>query len=741
MQNQTQTRREDHRLLTGSGLFAADGLTPETLFAGFLRADIASGRVTRLDVPRVCGDVLAVFTAADPAADNVASIPHEVLPRDDGATPVVCPLPLLCDDHVRHIGEPLAMIVARSRAAVADAMDGIEVDIDDAPAVTGIAFLRRLGDAGAVTAALADAHHQITAQIDVPRATAASLEPRGGIAIARPDGGLNYSVSTQSPFAIRAQLCTLFGWKPEMVHVTAPDVGGSFGLKGFMTREDALLCWAARRLGASIAWLPSRSEAMLSDSQGRGVTGHISLGFDADMRITALDADLHVDAGAYPTRRAVGLIGNSGGLTGMYDIPVVSAQITGHLSARAPLAPFRGNGRPEASFAIERALDQAARQIGCDPVDLRRRNLIPTADMPTTTAFGMQFDCGDFPQVMATAESFRTGSEGRRAATQAQGLLFGTGLANCVESAGGPIRGPKIDHARLTIGPGDAVTLAPGVMSVGQGHETGLTTMLAGALQIDPGRVTYINGDTAALVHGRGSGGSSGLTVAGSAVRVALDRALAEGRAAAARHLGCAQDDLSFRDGAFYRDGTNEAATLSDLAQRHPNGRWVIDGDFTPPAATFPNGTHYCEVSVDPATGQVRITRYGAVEDIGRVLNPVLVDGQLHGGIAQGLSQGLGEQMIHDDTGQILSGSFMDYRMLRADDVPFMHTATVEVPTTRNPLGVKGVGEAGTVGATAALALALGDALARAGVADFQPPASPHRVWQALHDAGHPAAC
>ncbi len=726
-------RREDRRLTTGQGRYVADHVQPGTAHAAFLRSDRASARIATLDASaaRAMDGVLAVFTAEDFSNAGIGDMDHVELPREDGGTAGHFPEPILCRDAIRHIGEAVALVVAETPAIAADALEAIILDLaDDAPA-SGRAFYRAFGQQDATRSALNEAVHRVTVPVDIPRVTAFALEPRGAIATPLPDGGLQYRASTQSPFALRNQIADQLGLPPDSLHCVAADVGGSFGLKGFMTREDAALVFAARALSQEIAWLPGRSETMLADAQGRGVSGQVTLGLDADLSILGVSASLTVDAGGYPGRRAFGLMNNINGLTGCYRIGAVWAEVQGVLSPRAPLAPFRGNGRPEATQVIEAALDAVARAIGADPVDLRRRNLIEPDAMPATTALGVTIDCGDFPRVMDTALGLNAGADARRHAAQARGLLYGVGLANCIESSSGPLRKPRPDHARLTVRADGQIALAPGVMSVGQGHETALSRMAADRLQVDIERIDYRNGDTRAVISGRGSGGSAGLGVAGMAVWTALDRLIEDGRDRAAAALCCDAADLSFRDGGFHRLGSNETLSLAELAT-HAGGEWTIEQSFAPPAATFPNGTHICEVEIDPETGQTRIARYVGVEDVGTVLNPVLVAGQLHGGIAQGLSIGLGERMAHDDAGQIQTGTLMDYRMLRADDVPMFALGTVEVPTLMNPLGVKGVGEAGTVGATAAMASAVGDALARAGVTDFQLPATPARIWEAL---------
>ena len=729
-----EKRLEDMRLLTGAGRYLADCLDAGTFRAGFLRSEVASARITKLDVKSALSQpgVIAILTGADLAADGVRAMDHVPMPRDDGGAPGLFEQPILALQRIRHVGEPIALVVAETAAQVQDAIEAIEIETLEDEGLDGVAFCRRFGNIQAARDAIEGAKFSAEIEIEMPRVTAFALEPRGIIARGTEDGQLHIRASTQNPFALRNQIAEHFGWERSDIHVEAADVGGSFGLKGYMAAEDASLAWAARRLKLALAWVPSRSETMVADAQGRSAKARVSVALDAELRIVALQGCFDVDVGAYPGRRAMGVINNINGLTGVYHVPLVAAQVTGHLSSRAPLAPFRGNGRPEATMAIEAVLDSVALRHGLDPVEVRRRNMISPEDLPLTTGLGAPLDCGDFPRVMATALARNAGAEERRKSAEARGMLYGVGLANCIESAGGPMRAPKPDFARITITSSGRILLAPGVMSVGQGHETALTAMVAQRLQVNPELIDYRHGDTQAISFGKGSGGSGGLTLAGSALWQVLDTLLHDGQQQAATRLGCSPADISFRDAGFFRTGTNDAVSLRELALAAPGGQWSVEQSFTPAGATFPNGTHICEVEIDPETGATRVVRYVAVEDVGRVLNPTLVEGQLQGGIAQGLSLGLGERMVYDHSDQVLTGTLMDYAVARASDLPVYRLETVEVPTKLNPLGVKGVGEAGTVGATAALASAVRDALHRAGVEDFDLPATSCSVWQAL---------
>jgi carbon-monoxide dehydrogenase large subunit len=727
-------RVEDARLLTGRGRFVADLIPLGALHGVFVRSDRAPARLVALDATAALSvpGVVAVITAQDLGHWGVPPLPQDPLPRDDGGAPFDRPVPLLCGDMVRHPGEPLALILAETLAAARDGAEAVAVTLSDADDPPVPVFVRSLGDADATAAALEGAAHVVTRRIVVPRVHALPLEPRGCLAQPGPDGRLHLVSSTQNPPALLKPLAQVLGVPVDRVRVSAGDVGGSFGLKGFLTREEALVALAALRLSRPVAWTATRSESLIADHLGRGVAGEVTLGFDADLRIVALSARMTLEAGAYASRRTLGIVNNAGGMAGVYAIPVAHLRLDGVTSPTPPVAPYRGHGRPEVTLALELTLDHAARALGVDPVELRRRNLLWPADLPRRTALGFTLDCGDFPAVLDRALALSAGAEGRAAEVAARGHLFGRGVIACVEAAGGPVRAPRPDHAVVTVAPDGTMTLAPGVMSVGQGHETVLGRLAAGRLGIDPARVRWHAGDTDAVPDGRGNGGSSGLAVCGPAVVAACDDALAQARALAAAAWGCAADAVAWRDGLLRRAGTNDTLTLAEVAALVGPVGITARGSFAPAAATFPNGAHVAEVEVDPETGVVTFTGYWAVEDVGTVMDPVLVDGQMQGGIAQGLSQVLGERVVTGAGGQVLTGSLMDYAVPRAGDLPEPRLGSHPVPTTVNPLGVKGVGEAGTVGALAAGFAAVCDALARAGAAEFDMPATPARVWAAL---------
>ena len=729
-------RIEDGRLLRGQGRYVADRVPANALHGVFMRAEQAPARIVRLgvDVAQSMPGVVMVLTGADLAAAGVGPFDSDPMPVGEGEAVVDLPMPLMAIGVARHVGEPLALVVATSRAEALDAAEAVEVDVLPEPADTSLAASATVGDLDGARSALARSAHVIHHAVTLPRMVAAPLECRGCLAIPGPDGSLTFHTSSQNPYVIRRSLADQFGWDVDAIQVLSPDVGGSFGLKGFLTREEAVVAWAAGQLGQPVSWGATRSEAMVADHQARGVTGHLSLGLDRDLKFTSVVAAFDVDLGAYPHRRGFGILNNAAGITGMYRMPHAAATVRGHLSPRMPLAPYRGNGRPEATLAIEQLIDVAARQLGADPVALRRANLLRPDDLPHKTAMGFPIDVGDFErgfdQLVALAD--HRNLPDRKAAAEARGRLHGFGLITCLESSGGPVSKPRPDHCRLTVQTNGRLMIAPGVTSSGQGHETAFARMAADRLGLGLDEVDYVNGDTSAVLDGRGSGGSSGMVVAGSAVSLALDQLVQVGKEIAALQFGCDVDGVLVADGLFREVGGNRALSLSDLAAQRGPEAWVINQRFVPDAAVFPNGVHACEVEIDPETGALQITRYSVVEDIGIVHNPDFVAGQLHGGIAMGLAEALGEQVHYDAEGQVLTGTLMDYYLARAADIPMFQHGNVEVATARNPLGVKGVGEAGTVGGVAALMAAVSDALATRGVAAFDLPATPQRIWTAL---------
>ncbi|XDZ67378.1 xanthine dehydrogenase family protein molybdopterin-binding subunit [Alphaproteobacteria bacterium LSUCC0226] len=754
-------RVEDIRFVSGHGRFTADIVPDNALHAVFLRSNVAAGVITSLNcsAAKTAPGVVSVLTALDAAADGVANMVWTGGPvREDGGVTVDSPRPLLSGKEIRHLGEPVAMVIANTRQAAADAAELIEVQIDAADAVAlsvehmlggplvwpgtndNIASLHRQGNRDEVDAILAKSAHVSHFAFDISKITACTMEMRASIGFIDENGKSSLTTSAQSPYQLHGELAQLFGISPDEVRVTSPDVGGSFGMKGALYREDALVVWAARRLGRPVFWTADRGEAFLSDEHARAVSGTASLGLDAEGNFTALWVDARIDAGAYLSRRTKGLLNNMGGVAGQYKTPAIATQMSFFFTNTMQTSPYRGFGRPEATYVIERLIDQAARETGRDALALRQQNLVTPEAMPYQTALTFLYDCGDFPKIVAAASKNAdyAGFAARRKASEARGMLRGIGISNPIEVAGGPLKQVRKDIARITARPDGQIVVTPGLMSVGQGHETALARMASQRLGVDIDDIIYQQGDTDLLPSGRGSGGSAATVIGGAAVHVALNEFVAAGKGIAAGVLGCDADQITFDAGLFSNPAEPARPPMSwaDIAS-HSNeaGGMSVLGEFLPPDVTYPNGCHICEVEIDPATGKVSFADYVVVEDVGTVLNADLVEGQMHGGIAQGVGQALGEILHFDESGQLITGSFMDYQMPIAADFPNFRISTIAVPTKINPLGAKGVGEAGTVGALAATMNAIVDAMACAGVAAFEMPATPHRVWQALQDA------
>jgi aerobic carbon-monoxide dehydrogenase large subunit len=768
IQAKSVRRREDSRLLTGQGNYAADAAPAGMAVAIFLRSPYAHARIEHLDAGPARGvkGVIAVYTAAD--LTDVAPVPGGIgFPRPDGSPAPKTDRPLLAHDRVRFVGEPVALVIAETRAAGLEAAEAIIADYSEMAVVTepaaalragapavwddvpdNIGFLWKRGDAHSAEVALAKSAHVTTLDFTVSRVTANSMEPRGAWACVAADGRIELHASHQSPFSLRNGMASgNFQIAPTDIRVVPGDVGGSFGMKSGVHLESVLVAWAARRLERPVRWIADRTEGFLTDEQAREMRIAASLGLDAEGRFTALKLRWDVNLGAYVSGRSGWGVGNVGGVAGVYRIPIIAAQVCGVLTHTVPTAAYRGAGRPEATYTIERLIDVAAREIGITPFELRRRNLIPPEAMPYKTALTFTYDCGEFEGNMQEAAllSEFDAFEQRRAAAARDGKLRGIGLCNCIEVAGGPFLRPAKDLATLRLAEDGTLVLRSGSMSVGQGLETTFTQLVADRFGVALERVRWEGGDTDLLPGGKGNGGSGALCIGGSAVTLAVDKVIDKARRIAAELLEAAVVDVEFNDSRFTIAGTDRSVSLVDVARAAhdrahiPPGEeagLVESGEFTPTAVTFPNGTHVCEVEIDPETGVTEIVRYSAVEELGRVLNPMIVAGQIHGGVVQGVGQALGEVIIHDPTsGQLLTASFMDYQMPRAAEYPGFRLATREVPTAVNPLGAKGVGEAGTVGALGAAMNAINDALAPLGIRHFDMPATPGRVWEAIRAA------
>jgi carbon-monoxide dehydrogenase large subunit len=769
---QSVRRLEDPRLLQGLGRYSDDVSVPREAHAVLVRAPHAHARLRGLDAAaaRAAPGVLAVLTADDLVADGIGNLPTDrARKRRDGAPAFPTPRPPLARERIRHVGDPVALVVAETRAQAVDAAERVAVDYEPLPAVAAaadalapgaplvwdeapgnVAFVAEAGSREAVARAFERAAHVTRLDFVVTRVAAAPLEPRAAVGeYDRRSGRYTLHTGIQAPHGTRALLADVLRVPQSQVRVVTGDVGGSFGMRSGLYPEMVLVPWASRRLGRPVKWTSDRREGFVTDEHGRDNVSTVELALDRDGTFLALRVAVTLNVGAYLTQRSAGPgTNNIGGVAGVYTTPAIHHQTTGVFTHTTPTGPYRGAGRPEATYAIERVIDVAARELGLDPIALRRHNLIPAAAMPFKTGLVFTYDCGDFARGMdlALALADHAGFEKRRAEARTRGALRGLGVANAIEVAGGPYTAVNPDTAEVRVNPDGSVTLSTGSTSMGQGNETAFAQIVSERLGVPPGRIQVRWGDSDALGAGRGNGGSGALTVGGSAVARASDRIVERGRRIAARVLEAALEDVVFRAGRFTVAGTDRGLGFAEVARAAYQPRQLPAGmepgfsetaAFTPPAVTFPNGCHACEVEIDAATGAVRIVRYTVVDDVGRMVNPMLVKGQIHGGVAQGLGQALFEQLAYDAaSGQLLAGSFMDYAMPRADDVPLFAVDSHEVPTQVNPLGAKGVGEAGTVGALPALVNAVHDALAPLGVRHLDMPMTPARVWRAIRDAG-----
>jgi carbon-monoxide dehydrogenase large subunit len=736
-----------------------------------VRSPHAHARIRKIDPSAALETpgVLAVLTAADLAADAVGHLPTDRgRKRRDGSPAFPTPRPALARERARHVGDPVALVVADTRDLAVDAAERVAVDYEPLPAVAAtadalrpgaaavwdeapgnIAFVAEAGQREAVATAIASAAHVTRVDFVVTRVAAAPLEPRAAVGeYDRRTGRYTLYTGIQAPHGTRTLLAGILEVPQSHVRVLTTDVGGSFGMRSGIYPEMVLVLWAARRLGRPVKWTSDRREGFVTDEHGRDNVSTVELALDRDGTFLALRVAINLNVGAYLTQRSAGPgTNNIGGVAGMYTTPAIHHQTTGVFTNTTPTGPYRGAGRPEATFAIERVIDVAARELGIDPIALRRKNLIPPSAMPFKTGLVFTYDSGDFARGMdlALAQADHAGFEKRRAEARTRGKLRGFGIANAIEVAGGPYTSVNPDTAEIRVNPDASVTVFTGSTSMGQGNETAFAQIVSERLGVPPARIQVQWGDSDALGAGRGNGGSGALTVGGSAVLRATDKIVERGRRIAARALEAAPEDIVFRDGRFSVTGTDRGVAFADVARAAYTPRQLPPGlepgfsetaAFTPPAVTFPNGSQICEVEIDEDTGALRIVRHTVVDDVGRMVNPLLVKGQIHGGVVQGLGQALFEDLAYDaETGQLLAGSFMDYAMPRADDVPFFEVDSHEVPTAVNPLGAKGVGEAGTVGALPALVNAVNDALAPLGVRHLDMPMTPERIWRAIREA------
>ncbi len=755
-------RVEDPRLLKGAGRYTDDITLPGMLAGVVLRSPHAAATINGIDAAtaRTLPGVRAIYTAADYRADGIGSLPCATpVTNRDGSDMASPPHPVLADGAVRHVGDPVAFIVADTAKQARDAADAILVDYAILPSCTDLAratdagqpqvwaearnntvFDWEIGDKAATDAAFARAAHVTSLTVVNNRIVVASLEARAAVAAYdTASGRWTLHANTQGGWLVKTFIAPLFGVDPDQFRVVTPDVGGGFGMKLFLYAEHVMVCHAARALGRPVKWAADRGEAFLCDTQGRDNITLGELAIDANGKFLALRTRNVSNMGAYLSTFApyIPTYAGTSVLSSIYGFQAIYANVIGVFTHTVPVDAYRGAGRPEANYLVERLVDAAARELGIDRIELRRRNMVPPSAMPHTTPVGKTYDSGDFRIVLdaALAKIDHAGAPARKSAAASRGKRLGIGLAYYLEATGGD----PTERAEIRFAEDGFVDVFVGTQSTGQGHETAYVQLTANQLGVDGERIRVHQGDTDTIPVGGGTGGARSLYSQGQAILLTANTVINKGKDAAAEELEAAVADITFADGRFTIVGTDRGIGILELAAaRRRKGSAGLDAAEIAPIDhhTFPNGCHIAEVEVDPETGVVSVVRYVVCDDFGKTVNPLIVRGQVAGGVAQGLGQALLEHTVFDpDSGQLLSGSFMDYALPRADDLPDIEVDLLEIPCATNPLGVKGAGEAGAVGSPPAIVNAILDALSGDGVTHLDMPATPERVWRALTSA------
>ncbi|MFO1025256.1 MAG: xanthine dehydrogenase family protein molybdopterin-binding subunit [Acetobacteraceae bacterium] len=757
-------RVEDPRLLKGDGRYTDDIVLPGMLFGVVLRSPHAAAKITGLDTAaaKALPGVRGVYTGADLEADKIGPLPCAALVENrDGSPQAAPPHPVLAQGAVRHVGDPVAFVVAETPQQARDAADAIMVDYDILPSATdlatameagvpavwpdvakNLAFDWEIGDKAATDAEFAKAAHVTKLTIVNNRIVVNSMEARAAIADYDPSKGRwTLYANTQGGWLVKNLIGPVFGTDPGNFRIITPDVGGGFGMKLFLYAEHVLTCYAARNIGQPVKWVSERAEAFVADTQGRDniTTGELAL--DAEGTITALRIRNVSNMGAYLSTFApyIPTYAGTGVLSSVYGFKAIYSNVLGVFTNTVPVDAYRGAGRPESNYLVERLVDAAARQLKMDRVELRRRNMVPPSAMPHETPVGKNYDSGDFRVVLDTAvEKIGYASFGqRKEAAASRGKKLGLGLAYYLEATGGD----DSERAEVRFAEDGYVDVYVGTQSTGQGHETAYVQLTAAQLGIDGDRIRIRQGDTDTIPVGGGTGGARSLYSEGQAILTTTESVINKGKQAAAEELEAAVGDIAFAAGRFSIVGTDRGIDIMALAESQRKkaaaGQKAITLDAAEVAPikahTFPNGCHMAEVEVDPETGAVVLTRYLVCDDFGKTINPLIVRGQVAGGVAQGYGQAVMEHTVYDpESGQLLSGSFMDYALPRANEFPDIEVELLEIPCATNPLGVKGAGEAGAVGSPPALINAIIDALRDDGVTHIDMPATPERVWRAL---------
>jgi len=782
-------RKEDHRFLTGRGRYTDDINRPGQRHAFIVRSPHANARITGVDTTKAeaAPGVVAVFTGKDMADDGVGGLPcgWQVHSRD--GEPMKEPgHPPIAVDRVRHVGDQVAVVIAETYAQARDAGALVEVSYDEQPAVSSSAAALKdgapqvwdeapgnlcydwvLGDEEAVAKAIEQAHHVTRLDLVNNRLIPNAMEPRAYIG-EYDDATDQYTLytATQNPHVIRLLMGAYVLNLPEhKLRVVGPDVGGAFGSKIYHYAEEAIVTWAAGKLGGAIKWTAERGESFLTDAHGRDHVTHVELALDADGRFLALKVDTLANMGAYlstfapcvPTYLYATL------LAGCYTTPVVFANVKAVFTHTAPVDAYRGAGRPEATYLLERVVDLAADEMGLDPVEIRRRNFIPADAFPYQTPVALQYDIGDYDATLDAALKAVDygGFEARRKEAAARGRYRGIGLSTYIEACGiapsqvvGSLgaRAGLYESAQVRVHPTGSVSVFTGSHSHGQGHETTFAQLVADTLGVDFDKIDIVHGDTDKISFGMGTYGSRSLAVGGSAIMKSLHKVIDKGKKVAAHLLEASEADIEFSAGKYTVKGTDKEVAFGDIAlAAYVPHNYPLDevepgldetSFYDPANFTYPAGCHIAEVEIDPDTGVVEIVNFVAADDIGRVINPMIVEGQILGGLAQGIGQALLEGCVYDESsGQLLTGSYMDYCMPRADDTSrSVDVQTVVTHCTHNELGVKGCGEVGAIGSPAAIMNAVVDALSPLGVKHVEMPATPKRVWETIKNAGPRAA-
>ena len=763
---QPVTRKEDRRFLTGEGRYVADIDLARQAHAVFVLSPHAHARIATLD--KVAAEqlpgVYAVLTGEDWTADGLGTLDPEFMAEDMGGPKGFrSKLPPLAEDRVRYVGERVAVVIATTEALARDAAELVSVAYEVLPVVVSAgdavrpgaplvhegaanntSFTMHIGNVDMVEPAFARAHHVTRLSLNNNRVTAVTLEPRGCIADYDP-GTRRYTLytSTQNVHGVRQTLAHQILHVPESrIRVVARDVGGGFGMKGQTYPEEAVLVWASRRVGRPVKWIASRTEALLGDNQARDQTVDAELALDAAGRFLALRWSGTHNAGAYNAGYgAIPIVFSLMLASTVYDIAAVAVKSSLVFTNTAPTTPYRGAGRPEAVYIMERLVDQAAREMHIDPAELRRNNMIRRDAFPYQTRTGLTYDTGHYAGAMAKCQDLAdwNGYVARRAASEAVGKFRGRSIVYYVDNTG--IFNERME---LRFDPDGEVTIVAGTLSHGQGHETSYAQMVADWLGVPEDRIRLAQADTDEIAIGRGTYASRSMMIGGSALRAAADEVIERGKRFAAHFMEADAADIAFADGAFTIAGTDRSMPIGQVAQMSfipvglPSALGVGlqgAGAFSPDASSFPNGCHICELEIDPDTGAVAVDRYTVVDDVGTVINPLLAKGQIQGGIAQGAGQALLEEVVCDrDSGQILTGTLLDYGIPRADMLPAITIDFSPVPSTTNPLGAKGAGEGGTVASTPAVMNAILDALASLSITDLPMPATSERIWRAVRD-------